>query len=579
MTMVSTTELRQRLQKFFGDSMSTLSSGFMEVSLLLKTPDKFKEVSNKVDKLFHALLETSRSITVEIGALVDQHEKMDRQIERLNEEKRRLEVLYASGILFSSETEMKSLMEKAIDTVVKELCADAGFIVLVNSQGEPDSVFSRNMDPENETEAKEMSTTVIRTTLSRSKPTQLSDSYDEEFSKQNSIIRLGITAALCVPLLSKGKTLGAVYLDRRNKEKPFTESDLAFLLSFAKQIVRGLEVSLEIYSLEKKLLAEASMKFEDLRKEFKCENIIGSSKKLFDVLKLASKISPTDASVVLLGENGTGKDLLAMAIHQNSRRVGKPFVVINCGAIPADLLESELFGYESGAFTGASKSKPGKLELADGGTVFFDEIAEMSVNLQAKLLRVIQTKELERLGGVQAKKIDVRVIAATNRNINEIIASGSFREDLYYRLKVFELTVPPLRERREDISELAEFFLKKYVVTETPLTISDESLEVLEQYSWPGNVRELENVIQRAVVLVKTSTIQISDLPQELLAQQSDEPQVKLGKSLLEAETEFRRLYIIKTLRKAKSNAEAAQMLGINRTHFYKLLSQLDIQT
>ena len=577
--MVSTTELRQRLQKFFGDSMSTLSSGFMEVSLLLKTPDKFKEVSNKVDKLFHALLETSRSITVEIGALIDQHEKMDRQIERLNEEKRRLEVLYASGILFSSETEMKSLMEKAIDTVVKELCADAGFIVLVNSQGEPDSVFSRNMDPENEAEAKEMSTTVISTTLSRSKPIQLSNSYDEEFSKQNSIIRLGITAALCVPLLSKGKTLGAVYLDRRNKEKPFTESDLAFLLSFARQIVRGLEVSFEIHLLENKLLAEASMKFEDLRKEFKCENIIGSSKKLFDVLKLASKISPTDASVVLLGENGTGKDLLAMAIHQNSRRVGKPFVVINCGAIPADLLESELFGYESGAFTGASKSKPGKLELADGGTVFFDEIAEMSVNLQAKLLRVIQTKELERLGGVQAKKIDVRVIAATNRNINEIIASGAFREDLYYRLKVFELTVPPLRERREDISELAEFFLKKYVVTETPLTLSDEALEVLEQYSWPGNVRELENIIQRTVVLVKTSTIQISDLPQELLAQQLDEPQVKLGKSLLEAETEFRRLYIIKTLRKAKSNAEAAQMLGINRTHFYKLLSQLDIQS
>ena len=180
---------------------------------------------------------------------------------------------------------------------------------------------------------------------------------------------------------------------------------------------------------------------------------------------------------------------------------------------------------------------------------------------------------------VQAKKIDVRIIAATNRNINELIASGAFREDLYYRLKVFELTVPPLRERREDISELAKFFLKKYVVTETPLTISDEALEVLEHYSWPGNVRELENVIQRAVVLAKTSTIQISDLPQELLAQQSDEPQVKLGKSLLEAETEFRRLYIIKTLRKAKSNAEAAQMLGINRTHFYKLLSQLDIQS
>jgi len=370
-----------------------------------------------------------------------------------------------------------------------------------------------------------------------------------------------------------------VYLDRRNKERQFIESDLVFLLSFAKQIIHGLEVSLEITSLEKKLLAEASMKFEDLRKDFMCENIIGSSKKLFDLLKLVSKIAPTDASVVLLGENGTGKDLIAIALHQNSKRASKPFTVINCGAIPAELLESELFGYESGAFTGATKSKPGKLELANGGTVFFDEIGEMSVNLQAKLLRVIQTKELERLGSVQTKKVDIRILAATNRNIQDMISSGSFREDLYYRLKVFEITIPPLRERREDILELTEYFLKKFAGNNITYSISDEALEVLELYSWPGNVRELENIIQRAIVLAKTNIIQTSDLPPELLAQQSDEPMTKPGTNLQDAETEFRRWYILKTLRKAKSNTEAAQMLGINRTHFYKLLAQLDIQT
>jgi sigma-54 dependent transcriptional regulator, flagellar regulatory protein len=315
------------------------------------------------------------------------------------------------------------------------------------------------------------------------------------------------------------------------------------------------------------------------RSEFKCESIIGSSKRLLELLKLASKIAPTDASVVILGENGTGKDLLATAIHENSRRAYKPFVVINCSAIPADLLESELFGYESGAFTGATRSKPGKLELANGGTVFFDEIGEMSVNLQAKLLRVLQTKELERLGSVQTKKVDIRVLTATNRNIQEMISAGSFREDLYYRLKIFELTVPQLRERGEDIVELTESFLKKYSTPEQLFTISEESIDVLEQYSWPGNVRELENVIQRALVLAKTNVIQPSDLPPELLAQLADKPIIQPGKCLLDAETEFRRLYIIKTLRKAKSNSEAAQMLGINRTHFYKLLSQLDIQT
>ncbi|MCX6122843.1 MAG: sigma-54-dependent Fis family transcriptional regulator [Ignavibacteriales bacterium] len=576
--MASTIEIQQRLQKLIGDSMSTLSAGFMDLSAQLKVPETLTDASRKVDKLFHIVLDSSRLLTAEINTLVDHLEKTDRQYERLNEERRRLEVLYASGILFSSETEMRSLMEKAIDTVVKELSADAGFIVLVNNNDEVDSIFSRNMDPENEPEAKEMSMTVIRTTISQSKPTHLSEESDETFAKQQSVIRLGITAALCVPLISKGRVLGTVYLDRRNREKPFIENDLIFLLSFAKQIVRGLEVSLEISSLEKRLILEASMKFEDLRKEFKCENIIGSSKKLFELLKLASKIAPTDASVVLLGENGTGKDLLATAIHQNSRRASKPFVIINCSAIPADLLESELFGYESGAFTGATRSKPGKLELADGGTVFFDEIGEMSVNLQAKLLRVLQTKELERLGSVQTKKVDIRILAATNRNIQEMISAGSFREDLYYRLKIFELTVPPLRERREDIIDLAEYFLTKYAGPEQSFTISEESIDVLEQYSWPGNVRELENVIQRALVLVKTNEIQPLDLPPELLAQQADGPSIKLGKSLLDAETEFRRWFIIKTLRKAKSNTEAAQMLGINRTHFYKLLSQLDIQ-
>jgi len=371
--------------------------------------------------------------------------------------------------------------------------------------------------------------------------------------------------------------LGAVYLDRRNRDNAFRDRDLVFLLSFAKQIVRGLEISLEISSLEKKLLSEAIVKFDDLRKEFKCEKIIGTSKKLFDVLKIAAKISATDASVVLLGENGTGKDLLARAIHENSRRAEKPFVTIDCGSIPADLLESELFGYESGAFTGAVKPKPGKLEMADGGTLFFDEIGEMSINLQAKILRVLQTREFERLGSVLTRKIDVRILCATNRNINEMIAQGKFREDLYYRLKVIELTMPPLRERREDIKELSEYFLTKHSESQS-FTIAEEALEVLEEYPWPGNVRELENVILRCVVLSKDNEIELNDLPPELLEKISNDPVIKTGKTLLDAETEFRRMYILRTLRKTNSKSEAAQLLGINRTHFYKLLSQLGIE-
>lgn len=569
-------EIRQKFQKLLGDSMSQLSSEFMELTTLLKTSQASSDVTKKVDKLFKMLMDVNRKQSSETNAMFDQIEKLEKSLEQMSEAKRQFEVLYSSGILFSSETEMRSLMEKAITTVVKELKADQGFIVLANEKGETESVVACNMNPDENPDAKEMSSTVIRNTISKSEPTQFPQ-FNEKFAKQQSIIRLGITAAMCVPLVAKEKVFGAVYLDRRNKEKAFVENDLVYLLSFARQIVRGFEISLEISSLEKKLVAETVMKFEDLRRELKCDEIIGSSRKLFDVLKVASKIAPTEASVMLYGENGTGKDLLAHVLHNNSRRTSGPFVTINCGAIPHDLLESELFGYESGAFTGATKSKPGKIELAHGGTLFLDEIGELNVNLQAKLLRVIQTKEIERLGSVQSKKIDVRIIVATNRNIPEMIASGSFREDLYYRLKVIELTMPPLRERREDVAELSKYFVKKHSNGKS-ISISDDAMNVLESYVYPGNVRELDNIIQRAVVLMKSDIIEVSDLPPEIIEEEKSEPIIAGGKSLEDAETEFRKLYILRVLRTAKSKSEAAQILGVNRTHFYKLLAQLGIE-
>lgn len=556
--------------------MSKLSSEFMELTTLLKASQTPADISKKVDRLFKLLMESNRSLSNEANELFEQIEKLEKTIEQVSEAKRQFEVLYSSGILFSSETEMKSLMEKAITTVVKELRADEGFIVLVNDRGETESIVACNMDPEENPDAKEMSGTVIRNTLTKSQPTQFPQ-FGDTIAQQNSIIRLGITAAMCVPLVAKEKVFGAVYLDRRNKEHPFTENDLVYLLSFARQIVRGFEISLEITSLEKKLISETVMKFEDLRREFACNEIIGSSRKLFDVLKIASKIAPTDASLIILGENGTGKDLLAHVIHKNSRRASGPIVTINCGAIPNDLLESELFGYESGAFTGAMKSKPGKIELANGGTLFLDEIGELNVNLQAKLLRMIQTKEIERLGSVQSKKIDVRIIVATNRNIAEMVSSGQFREDLYYRLKVIELTMPPLRERREDIAELATCFVAKYAGGK-PISISTEAMNVLESYNYPGNIRELDNIIQRAVVLMKGDSIEVTDLPPEIIDEEKSVPVVVGGKTLEAAENEFRKLYILRVLRQAKSKSEAAQMLGINRTHFYKLLAQLGIE-
>ena len=252
-------------------------------------------------------------------------------------------------------------------------------------------------------------------------------------------------------------------------------------------------------------------------------------------------------------------------------------MAINCGAIPHDLLESELFGYEKGAFTGAVHAKPGRLETADGGTVFLDEIAEMDVRLQAKLLRVLQTREIERLGSVQPRPVDIRVLAATNRDLTERIATGAFREDLFYRLKVIALHVPPLRERREDIAELAEYFLVRF--GEGRFQFDAETLEALHAYHWPGNIRELENVIQRSVVLARGARIGPDDLPPEIVGPVGEgRPPAGGAATLADAERDFRRRYIRRVLAASATKSEAARRLGINRTYLYKLLEELGIE-
>jgi len=571
-------EQRHKINKLLSEFVSQSSTRFLNLSADVKKAANDPELLKQIDKTFKTILEFNRVLTKELDELFYQNDKLENKLEKLSAEKKKLERLYASGILFQSETEMKRLMEKAIDMVVTELNADEGFIVLVDDKLNIDTIVAKNMEPENEPDAKELSTTIINDTIKNLKPSQLSQlQVNSSFGSKHSIVSLGLKAALCVPLVSNSKVMGAVYLDRRNAELSFSESDLTFLSSFANQIVKGIEVSKEIDTLEEKLASVPSNNFKELREEFKSDYLIGSGRKLYDVLNLASKVSDTDVSVLLLGENGTGKDLLAQAIHNNSKRRDKPFVAVNCGAIPSDLLESELFGYESGAFTGANKSKPGRLESADGGTVFLDEIGEMSVNLQAKLLRVVQTREIERLGSVDSKKIDVRFIAATNQDISKMIEEKRFREDLYYRLKVIEISIPPLRERKEDVEDLVHYFLKKYSNENKEFTITDDAIETLESYNWPGNIRELENVIQRAVILCPGAEITVENLPSEIIDDKEVVHDQTEQRTLSEAETEFRKRFILRVLRKTESKSEAAKVLGINRSHLHKLLTQLDI--
>lgn len=253
-------------------------------------------------------------------------------------------------------------------------------------------------------------------------------------------------------------------------------------------------------------------------------NIIGQSTSLAEAFRTLKKVAPTDSTVLVTGESGTGKELMVRALHTQSKRADKPFVPINCGAIPKELLESELFGHEKGAFTHAIRSRPGRFELAEGGTVFLDEIGEMDLLLQVKILRVLQEREIERVGGLGPKKVDVRVIAATNRNLEEEVKAGRFREDLFYRLNVIPLHLPPLRERGEDILLLTEHFLQKFCKQKNRAMLGLDPVvhRVLEAYPWPGNVRELENLTERLSILCDDDVVHLDDLPMKILAEAGD---------------------------------------------------------
>lgn len=260
------------------------------------------------------------------------------------------------------------------------------------------------------------------------------------------------------------------------------------------------------------------------------DGIIGDSPALADVFKVLGKVAPTDSTVLVTGESGTGKELLVRALHQNSARRSKAFVPINCGAIPKELLESELFGHEKGAFTHAIRSRPGRFELADGGTIFLDEIGEMDLSLQVKILRALQEKEIERVGGTSIKKVDVRVVAATNRDLEDEVSAGRFREDLFYRLNVIPLQLPPLRERGNDVLLLAEHFLKSHCSSKDrkTLKISEKAKEMFLTYSWPGNVRELVNFMERLSILCDGCEVLPEDLPQKIFHDIGEKPLKKI---------------------------------------------------
>ncbi|NLI83400.1 MAG: nif-specific transcriptional activator NifA [Deltaproteobacteria bacterium] len=330
-------------------------------------------------------------------------------------------------------------------------------------------------------------------------------------------IEKGRIAFLGVPILLHGSSIGVLSVDRLFSNEISFEEDIRFLSIVATLIAQFVSLNQEVRAREEKLRRENLTLRARLSERYNHFFALGKSPSMADVHRLIRRVAPSKALVLLLGESGTGKTLIARIIHELSNRTKFPFVKINCASLPENLLESELFGHEKGAFTGAAKAKPGRFEEADGGTIFLDEIGELPYSLQAKLLRFLQEREFERLGSSRTRKVDVRIIAATNRDLSEAVREGVFREDLYYRLNVFPIHVPPLRERREDIPSLVHHFLdktsKEYGRT---LRITPHALQILVNYEWPGNVRELENLMERLAIMVDGNEIDLEHYPQYL---------------------------------------------------------------
>ncbi|MFB3776744.1 MAG: sigma 54-interacting transcriptional regulator [Bryobacteraceae bacterium] len=396
------------------------------------------------------------------------------------------------------------------------------------------------------------------------------EAVESDLSKSVRDLRVG--SFMAAPLVAFEEVVGAIYLDTKDRGARFGEEELQLLAGIAGIAAAALQNALRFGVLESEN--------QRLQRELHIEHsMIGTSPRMAEVYDFIAKVAPTNSTVLIRGETGTGKELVARAIHRNSPRSRKPFVAINCAALTETLLESEMFGHERGAFTGALVQKRGKLEEAHGGSVFLDEVGELTPALQAKLLRVLQEREFDRVGGTRPVKIDIRLIAATNRDLEAAVRQGTFRQDLYYRLNVVTIAMPPLRERRDDIPLLAGHFIEKHgaACARRIKGLSKEARACLMGYEWPGNVRELENAIERAAVLGSTSTILPEDLPDHIV--EAGHP-VPSGEGTFHgAVTEAKRQIILKALERAGGNyAEAARLLSLHPSNLHRLIRNLNLR-
>ncbi|MDQ3665321.1 MAG: sigma 54-interacting transcriptional regulator [Acidobacteriota bacterium] len=468
---------------------------------------------------------------------------------------------------------LEELQKTVLELLFEVVPAERGAILLCQRNGLDDAAvfgLDRARGPDG---AIEVSRTIVQQVLREKTSLLICDALGKQGFGSDSLNQSRLSSIMCVPLIMVERPLGVIYLDTNVPDVIFDQDHLQLVTAIAAITAVAIENARHIEWLQsenERLLADINIE----------HNMVGESPAMKQVYQFISKVALTDSTVLISGESGTGKELAARAIHQNSKRAKLPFMPVNCAALAETLLESELFGHEKGAFTGAAALKKGRLEVADGGTVFLDEIGEISPALQVKLLRVLQEREFERVGGTRTIKVDIRLVAATNKDLEQAMAAGTFRQDLFYRLDVVELAMPPLRQRPEDISLLANYFASKHAekCNRKVLGVSPEAQSRLLSYEWPGNVRELENAIERAVVLGATDHILPEDLPEATLESVTAVTTIPAPR-YHEAVTQTKKQIILSAMDHAKGNyTEAARLLGVHPNYLHRLIRNLNLR-
>ncbi len=464
------------------------------------------------------------------------------------------------------DTTPDQLFRSLLKEVVELTQAEKGFVIVLQD-GQRHLASAHNVG-DDKLDLHRISDSIVETVVESGKPLIVSNATeDKRFGKAKSVVDLRLSSVMCVPLVYRNEMLGVIYLGNDAVQNLFHSGTLALLQVFAAQASLIVHTALMLNELK-----VSNTNLRSLLQEGTQGEIIGTCAAMKDVFKVLRKVAPTDATVLLLGETGTGKELAALEVHRLSDRSDGPFVSINCGAIPENLLESELFGHKKGSFTGAVADKIGKFEAANGGTLFLDEIAEMPANLQVKLLRVLQDRMVERVGDLEGRRVDIRVVAATNKDLDERIKDGSFREDLFYRLNEVPVDLPPLRDRGDDILQLAQYFLSRFAAKYDSKAkgFSNPCASALKSYYWPGNVRQLENRVKKAIIM--SDRAQLS--PDDMGIGRGDKRQVK---PLADAEEDFKKKYIREVLDMNDWNkAQTARDLDVDPRTIFRYIEKFD---